>query len=84
MKSRLTWPQQDCSGHLLQCQRHRWGTAYQLPLLGGQGGWGSQLLRGVAAAEGVAEAVDLHEHLVLLLVDVLALRCLVEHGGLWL
>lgn len=36
----------------------------------------------VCAAEGVVEAVRLLEALVPLLVDALALRCLVEHGGL--
>lgn len=59
-----------------------WGGAYQLPLLGGQGGGRRQLLRGVPTAEGVVEAVHLHQVLVLLLVDVLVLRRLVEHGGL--
>lgn len=95
IKAGSTWPRKDhanswkpvrtgSSGHLQQCQGHRWGTAYQLPLLGGQSGWRGQLLRGITTAEGLAEAVHLHEHLVLLLVDVLTLRCLVEHGGLWL
>lgn len=36
----------------------------------------------VGAAEGVVDAVDLLEALVALLVDALALRHLVEHGGL--
>lgn len=56
---------------------------YQLPLLGGQGRGRCQLLQGVATAEGVIEAVHLHQVLVLLLIDVLVLRRLVEHGGLW-
>lgn len=55
--------------------------AYQLPLLGGQGGGRRQLVRGLGA-ERVVEAVHLHEELVLLLVDVLVLRRLVEHGRL--
>lgn len=57
------------------------GAAYQLPLLGREGGGRRQVLR-VGAAEGVVEAVHLHEQLVLLLVDVLVLRRLVEHGRL--
>lgn len=57
---------------------------YQLPLLGGQGGGRGEIVCGVAGAEGVVEAIHLHEKLVLLLVHVFLLRRLVEHGRLWL
>lgn len=57
------------------------GAAYQLSLLGREGG-GRRQVRRVCTAEGVVEAVHLHEQLVLLLVDVLVLWRLVEHGRL--
>lgn len=67
--------------------RGPWGAlwhTHQLPLLGGQGGGRQGLVHRVGAAEGVVEAVHFLEALVALLVDALALWCLVEHGGLGL
>ena len=57
-------------------------SSYQLPLLGGQGGGQHRLVHRVRAAEGVVEAAHLLEALVALLIDALALRHLVEDGGL--
>lgn len=59
-----------------------WIVSYQLPLFGRQSGGQHGLVHRVGAAEGVVEAVHLLEALVALLVDALALRHLVEHGGL--
>lgn len=60
------------------CEVSRWAVAHQLPLFGWQcRGWDG-LMNRVIAAIRVVEAVDFLEALVALLVDALALRCLVE------
>lgn len=61
------------------------GTAdvtHQLPLFRWESRRRCQILRGLYADKGVIEPIDFHEVLVLLLVDVLVLRGLVEHGWL--
>lgn len=76
--------EQSCSWEPGGPARCPWGVTHQLPLLRWESRRRSQILRGVYVAVGVIDPVDFPEVLVLLLVDVLILRGLVEHGRLWL
>lgn len=60
----------------------QWKGTHQLPLFGWERwGWG-QIMAGIDAGERVIEPINLHQVLVLLLVDMFILWCLVEHGRL--